>query len=101
MAWAAAISVAKTRSSTCLRRSPWPQTPMCIRPGDSSLGGVCSAKKERCMSSTGGGNTRRARQNTDQVCWRARRMVAVEATTLGRTGRPRRLQVARRSMAVS
>lgn len=62
---------------------------MCIRPGDPSLGAVCSAKKERWTSSTGGGNTRRSLQKTDQVCWRARRMVAVEATTLGLTGAPR------------
>jgi hypothetical protein len=90
-----AFVAASTRIKEPLMRRPGAHMPIYNRPGAASLTVSSLEKKFTPASSPGGGNTRTARLNIADTWACARRTVAVEAMTFGRTFFPFTSHVAR------
>ena len=100
-AWAAAISVIMLRRNTTFGPRPCAATPR-YRRSSSALSETCRAKKESRRSGPGAGKQSTSRRlNRAWICFCAKRTVAVEAITFGRTAVSPIRRVHRRSIAVS
>ena len=99
--WAAPMSASQVRRSTTLGLRPCAAMPRYRRAGASAGVSVRAKNESRRSGPCGGKTCVWSRANSAWIWSPARRTVAVEAMTLGRTSRPSTVLVQSRSMAAS